>query len=358
MSIEFQSVSSDVKDTSVVIVIVNFRTPHDTCKALESLVAEAAGVPKVRVIVTDNQSGDDSTEIISGAIQSNQWSDWVQLMPLQRNGGFAYGNNEAIRVALRNDNRPDYIMLLNPDTIVEPHAIKRLVEFLNANQDYGIAGANVFLANGSPQVAARRLPQPISEFEEQIRTGVFSRLLQNYRVTLSIHPEQPTDCEWVSGAAMMIRSSLFEQIGLIDEGYFLYFEEVDFCARAKKIGCKVAVVPDSRIIHLEGASTQISNTKKRRGKYWYESRRRYFVKHFGLLGLLRADFCWSLGRTLGKLIDLLRVKSSYQSDPARFTSDLLLGDLKAILCGFAARTATGKDSRSELSSPSQFTDIE
>ena len=319
-------------DCSILIVIVNYRTPQDTCNTLKTLEPEVARLPNLNVVVTDNLSGDDSVPTIQQAIEANGWGAWASVMPLDRNGGFAFGNNEAIRAAVRSS-RPDYVMLLNPDTLVEEHAIERLVQFLNENPDYGIVGSNVFLADGQPQTAARRLPTPISEFEQQIRTGPFTRLLQRYVISLHIAADEPTPCEWVSGAAMMVRTEVFEQIGMIDEQYFLYFEEVDFCARARDAGFKCAVVPDSKIIHLEGASTNISDTKKRRGKFWYDSRRRYFTKRFGVWGLLKADFFWSAGRLLGRIIDLLRSRSSYASDPLRFTTDLLVGDVVAIASG-------------------------
>ncbi|MFC1757290.1 glycosyltransferase family 2 protein [Planctomycetota bacterium] len=319
-------------EATILIVIVNYRTPQDTCNALKSLVPEVGRLPALKAIVTDNLSGDDSTQIIQEAITTNGWESWASVMPLDRNGGFAFGNNQAIRASLKS-NRPDFVMLLNPDTLVEEHAIERLVSFLETNPEYGIAGSNVFLADGQPQTAARRLPTPMSEFEQQIRTGPFTRMLEQYVVSLPIATDQPTPCEWVSGAAMMVRTGVFEQIGMIDEAYFLYFEEVDFCARALDVGIKCAVVPDSKIIHLEGASTKISDTKQRRGKFWFESRRRYFTKRFGVWGLLKADVFWLTGRVLGRLIDLLRSRSSYASDPRRFAADLIIGDIKALATG-------------------------
>ena len=324
--------ASTAVDSSILIVIVNYRTPQDTCNTLRSLVPEREHLPGLKVVVTDNDSGDDSVQIIRDEIAASGWQSWSSVKPLERNGGFAYGNNEAIRTAMQND-RPDFVMLLNPDTLVESSAIERLADFLVRNGDYGVVGANVVLADGQPQTAARRLPTPISEFEQQVRTRPFTSLLNKYTVNLPIATDTPTECEWVSGAAMMIRTEVFEKIGMIDEGYFLYFEEVDFCARAVDEGFKVAMLPDSTIVHLEGAATKISDSKKRRGKFWYDSRRRYFMKRFGMFGLLKADFFWLTGRILGKGIDLLRSKSAYASDPSRFATDLLFGDVKAIVMG-------------------------
>ena len=216
-----------IDETTILIVIVNYRTPHDTCNTLKTLASEVPRLPGLKVVVTDNLSGDDSVSIIRDAIGANDWGLWATVMPLDRNGGFAFGNNEAIRTALRSD-RPDYVMLLNPDTLVEQHAIVRLAEFLNQNSDYGIAGSTVFLADGQPQTSARRIPTPISEFEQQVRTGAFTRLLRRYAISLPIAADEPTDCEWVSGAAMMIRTEVFEQIGMIDEKYFLYLRRSTF----------------------------------------------------------------------------------------------------------------------------------
>lgn len=324
-------------DTSVLVVIVNYRTPRDTCNALESIVSELPRLQQLKVVVTDNHSGDDSVEMIEHAINSNGWTSWASVMSLERNGGFAYGNNAAIRHVLTNESTrpPNYVMLLNPDALVEEGAIAKLVDYMNDHPKVGVAGSNVFLSDGRPQTAARRLPTPISELEHQARTGAITRLLHNYKVSLPIEEQDAVECEWVSGAAMMIRTEVFDRVGLIDEGYFLYFEEVDFCSRVLDAGFQIVVCPNSHIVHLEGAATNITEKRKRRGRYWYESRRRFFVKRYGVWGLIKADFFWAIGRIVGRTVNLLRTQSAFSSDPSCFVWDLIVGDLRAIVAGEA-----------------------
>jgi GT2 family glycosyltransferase len=133
---------------------------------------------------------------------------------------------------------------------------------------------------------------------------------------------------------MIVRRAVLEQIGLMDEGYFLYFEEADFCWRAKAAGWEIWHVPESRVMHLEGASTGIRTKARRRAKYWYDSRRRFFVKHYGVTGLAMADILWTLGRTTLLFRRLFGLGGgSGGEDPAYFMYDLLWGDLKSFLTG-------------------------
>jgi GT2 family glycosyltransferase len=129
---------------------------------------------------------------------------------------------------------------------------------------------------------------------------------------------------------------VLEQIGPMDEGFFLYFEEVDFCCRARRAGWSVWFVPESRVVHLEGSATGIRATKRRRPKYWYDSRRRFFVKYYGITGLLAADALLTLGRLSFFIRRCLRLGGRAGHDPKRFMLDLLLGDLQAILTGEAS----------------------
>ena len=124
----------------VLIVIVNYRTPDLAINCLRSLEAEIATVPGTRVVVTDNASGDDSVARLAAAVQEHSWEGWAELRPLERNGGFAYGNNAAIRPALASSDPPRYVWMLNPDTIVLPGALRAMVEFLDAKPEVGLAG--------------------------------------------------------------------------------------------------------------------------------------------------------------------------------------------------------------------------
>ncbi len=318
------------------IVIVNYRTADLAIDCLRSLSVQVSDFKNIQITVVDNNSGDDSVLRLNAALEREGWMPWVAVMALDRNGGFACGNNASIRAALASTEPVDYVMLLNPDTVALPGAIKALVEFMDTHPHAGIAGSQLENADGSVECSAHTFPSPLSELDGAARLGVLSHLLRRYVVAppsrVYAHP-----CDWVSGASMIIRRQVIEDIGLMDEKYFLYFEEVDFCRRAHQAGWQCWYVPESRVVHLEGASTGIRAPVKRRAGYWYDSRRRFFVKHYGIAGLIAADLLWAVGR----MSFLLRRGLSLgawdheNNDPKWFMFDLLWGDLRAILTGQA-----------------------
>ena len=186
---------------------------------------------------------------------------------------------------------------------------------------------------GGLECSAHTFPSPLGEFEGGARLGIISKLLSNYVVTPPLQDEAQR-CDWVSGASIIIRREVIEDIGLLDEGYFLYFEEVDFCNRAKNAGWECWYVPGSVVMHIEGASTVIQSKSLRRPAYWYNSRRRYFVKHYGVTGLILTDLLWAVGRTSYLLRRLLRLGAqSPNNDPKWFMFDILWGDFLALVSG-------------------------
>ena len=224
----------------MLVVIVNYKTPELTIDCLKSLVSEVQSLPGIRVVVTDNASSDRSAEQIQTAIDTNGWGEWASLMPLEKNGGFAFGNNEAIRPALESSNPPFYILLLNPDTIVLPGALKELWNFMEKNPEAGIAGSRLENRDGSPQRSAFRFPTILSELDSGLRLGLVSKLLSKWIVAPPV-PEEICQTDWVAGASMIVRREVFERVGLMDESYFLYYEEVDFCLQANKAGLELLV---------------------------------------------------------------------------------------------------------------------
>jgi GT2 family glycosyltransferase len=197
----------------------------------------------------------------------------------------------------------------------------------------GIAVSRLEDAAGVAECSAHHAPSPLGELVSGASLGILSRALKRYAVTPPLR-DIAHECDWISGASLMVRKEVFEEIGLLDEKYFLYFEEVDFCTRARKAGWEIWFVPESRVVHLEGSSTGIKQTARRRPQYWYDSRRRYFVKHFGVTGLMLADALWAIGRTSLALRRILGLGSGGQTrDPKSFAFDLLWGDLRCLLTG-------------------------
>ncbi len=282
-------------------------------------------------MVVDNNSNDGSVEKLNFTIMSEGWSGWVSLTTLNHNGGFAYGNNAGIRAAFASVDLVDNIILLNPDTIARPGAVRKLVIFLDQHPRVGIAGSMLENKNGGIERSAHRYHSPLSELNAGARLGLLTRLLRRY-VDREISVEEAQECDWVSGACLIVRREVIEKVGFMDEGYFLYFEEVDFCRKAQHAGWECWYVPESRVMHLEGASTGINSSAKRRAKYWYDSRRRYFVKHYGTIGLIGADLLWAIGRLSFLLRRTLHMGArGNNNDPKWYMFDLLWGDLWAIL---------------------------
>lgn len=307
----------------VLIVIVNYRTPTLTIDCLHSLANEVKSLPNLSAIVVDNDSGDGSIEQIETAIKTQGWSDWATILAAERNGGYAYGNNLAIRAALASSYPPDYILLLNPDTIARPAAIKTLVDFMEQHPQVGIVGSRLEDPDGTPQHSAFRFHTLLSELESGLRLGVISRLLSKWIIA---PPVSDVDCQtdWVAGASMMIRREVFESIGLMDEEYFMYYEEVDFCLQAKKAGWSCWYVPESRVVHLVGQSSGVTNTKippQRRPQYWFDSRRRYFLKNHGWMYAALADFLWLFGFILWRVRRVIQRKPD--PDPPHLLEDFL-----------------------------------
>lgn len=312
----------DVKqNTYLLVVIVNYRTAKLTIECLQSLVGEIKTLFNVKVVVVDNNSGDGSVEQIQTAINSYKWQDWASLIASEHNGGYAYGNNLAIRHALLSANKPDYILLLNPDTIVRPNALKILVDFMNDHPQVGIAGSRLEDPDETPQHSAFRFHTIWSELDSGLRLGIISKLLQKKIIAPPVSNEA-CQTDWVAGASMIIRQEVFEAIGLLDEEYFMYYEEVDFCLQANRSGWSCWYVPESRVVHLVGQSSGVTVTKvrpKRRPQYWFDSRKRFFLKNYGFLYAVLADGLWLTGFVLWKLRQNLQRKTD--NDPPYLLQD-------------------------------------
>jgi N-acetylglucosaminyl-diphospho-decaprenol L-rhamnosyltransferase len=314
------------------IITINYRTADLAIESLHALAPQKDALEGGQVVIVDNASGDGSVEKISSAIQSNGWSSWSRVVPMSRNGGFAFGNNVGFSQALSAQDHVDYLMLLNPDSAARPGAIEKLITFMNEHPDAGVAGSRLENADGGIECSAHTFHSPLSELVEGARLNLLTRMLSAYEVTPPLRHEAHR-CDWVSGSSMIIRRKVIEDIGMMDEGFFLYFEEVDFFQRAAKAGWQTWYVPESMVMHIEGASTGIKSTQ-RRPAYWYNSRRRYFVKHYGIVGLITADLLLSIGRLTFWLRRLLRLGAQgKQADPKYFMFDLLTSDLRAILTG-------------------------
>jgi N-acetylglucosaminyl-diphospho-decaprenol L-rhamnosyltransferase len=292
----------------VAVIIVTYRSAQLTIDALRSVEAErtASGL-RVRAIVVDNDSAD--LPVIARATEQNDWSSWLTLVNAPRNGGFAYGNNLGIAHAYA-AGIPDYIYLLNPDTQIRPGGIAALVRFLTDRPDVGIAGSTFENLDGSDWPIAFRFPTIFSELDAGLQWGVVSRLLKRW-VVARVMTTTPEPVDWICGASMMIRPAVLASTGGLDENYFLYFEETDFCRRARLAGHSTWYVPESRVMHIMGQSTSVTDTRQglqRLPPYWFESRRRYYVLAFGLWRAAAIDLVALMANSIGHLKRILQGK--------------------------------------------------
>lgn len=305
------------------IVIVNYRTADLVLACLRSLVGEVAAHPGCSVTVVDNASGDGSVQTLRAAIEAHGWQGWVRVIASPVNGGFAAGNNVAIRAALTQTPPPDYVWLVNPDTVVRRGALTTLLAFMAQHPRAGIAGGSLEDEDGTPWPYAFRFPSLWSELDDGLRLGVVSRWLARHRVVRRMGDEAaPVD--WISGANFMVRRALFDAIGLMDEGYFLYFEETDFCRQARRAGWVCWYVPQARVLHIAGQSTGITSktqAPRRRPAYWFESRRRYWLRNHGRARALAADLIWMLAFALWRVRRWLQRKPDH--DPPHLLRDFI-----------------------------------
>lgn len=282
-------------------VIVNYKTPRMTVDALAALVPELEAVAGgAQAIVVDNDSQDGSFEAIGQAAQERGWSRWVKVVRSDHNGGFGYGNNFGMRLGLAMLDRPEYFYVLNSDAFPEPGSVRKLVEFLDTHPAAGIVGSYIHGPDGTPHETAFRFPSWISEFEHPLGIGAVSRMLGRWVLAIPI-PRSAQQVDWCAGASMMVRRQVLEQVGLFDEAFFLYYEETDFCRRARLAGWPTYYVPDSSVAHIGSASTGMKDLNKRTPTYYFDSRSHYFRKNHGRLYLLLANLAWVTGYSLGHL---------------------------------------------------------
>ncbi len=227
------------------ICIVNWNTRDDLRQCLQSLPG-GAGELTLEVFVVDNASTDGSPAMVSSEFPQ------VTLLRNPNNSGFAHANNQALARC-----RGDYLLLLNSDTVVHPGALSAFVDAMEAQPEAGIGGAKLLNSDGSLQFSCRRFPTFTAGL---LRNNPIGRLfpgnakVQDYLMTDFDH-NVAAEVDWVSGAALCMRRATLEQIGLLDETYFMYCEDVDWCYRAHQAGWKIYYFPEAVITHHIGRSS-------------------------------------------------------------------------------------------------------
>ncbi len=297
----------------LMVVVVCYRAADLTIDCLRSLDADIRRIPDACVVVCENGSGKGAAEKISAAIEEEGWSDWASVKAIDPNRGFAGGNNVVLQEAMASEARPEFFLLLNADTIVRPGALLELMKAAEDHAEAGIVCPRLEWPDGEPQISCFRFHTPMSEMLAAARTGHLTKTFPRWLVPMPVS-DVPLEPEWASFACALIRSSVMEQIGLLDEGYYLYFDDVDFCRSARNAGWRVLYWPQAKVVHLRGQSNPVKAlgaARKRRPRYFYASRSWYFAKFYGLAGLWLTNALWTLGRLVSLTREVLGLKEPH-----------------------------------------------
>jgi GT2 family glycosyltransferase len=310
-----------MKQTSILVVIVNFRTPEMVLRCLESLSLEKQVFPLLRVAVIDNNSADGSVERMRSGVKNQGWEEWAQIIASDQNPGFGAGNNRILRKDLASDQPADFYFILNPDTVVFPGIFQAFLEFFLTKPEASILGPGTKNGDGILDYSAFRFPGIINSLSEGLRFGLFDRLFSRW--VIAPKPRAIAyRSDWVSGGGIFLKRKVFQVIGLFDEQFFLYFEETDLCHRAAQKGIQTWYVPAAGIMHWAGSSTGITDgTRKRMPGWWFASRRHYLRKFHGLGYVILCNLAFIFGRSIWQLRAwTTRIESN---DPHRFLWDFL-----------------------------------
>jgi GT2 family glycosyltransferase len=253
--------------TDVAIIIVTWNSRSDLVRCLSS-IADSAKRCSTNVVIVDNASSDD-TVAVAGAMCPS-----ATIVQNPHNDGFASANNRALRAL---DAR--YALLLNADTLLKPQAIDVLVSFMDAHTDAWACGPAMFNGDGTPQRTGVRFPTLWNLFVVGLlldRLFPTSRIFGSHRALFE-DPTRIREVDFVQGSCLLIRASAISSVGVLDESFFMYFEETDWCFRAKRQGGKTFLVPSAEVVHYGGG--EWGHYDAHRLEHYHRSLLNFYKKH-------------------------------------------------------------------------------
>lgn len=285
----------------IAVSIINYRTAELTRDCARSVLADMAATGEGgldgHVVIVDNRSDDGSVEQLQAWLADTPGLP-VTLVRSATNSGFSGGHNQGMAAI-----EADYYLILNSDGVLRPGFLAAMLAAAEADPGAGILVPRIEHEDGEPQVNCFRFAGPVSEFIRGVNTGPVTRLLSRYDVSLGTAPD-PAAIDWASGACLLLNGAMVRAIGPMDEGYFLYFEDAEYCLRARRAGWRLRRVPEAVMVHFRGGSGPVkalAKARKRMPAYYYASRSRFLYQAHGRAGLLAANLLWLLGRGLTQL---------------------------------------------------------
>lgn len=259
---------------SLAIVIVTYNSMREIDACLQSLIGHTQPFPTT-ITVVDNASPDGTAAHVR-----RRWPS-VQVIDAGGNAGFSRANNLGIRATAS-----DYVLLMNPDTVAPPGAIPTLVRGLAAHPAAAIAGARLLGETGFPELSWGPPIGPWNELKQKVLSGLYHRKVRRIVRKVDKLSRTPREVAWVSGACMVIRRPDLEAVGLLDERFFMYTEDVDLCVAMTKRGRKILYVAGAEVVHHRGRSARQNPETERLRR---QSQIAYYQKHLPLWApLLRA----------------------------------------------------------------------
>ena len=290
----------------IVVSIINFRTGDLTVQCIQSVLADMDGINGL-VVVVDNLSEDGSAEHIQDWIADQPEGTPVKLIQSQTNSGFSGGHNQGIQAA-----KADFYLILNSDAVLRPGFLHTILDSARAAPETGFFAPLIEYDDGGIQDSCFRFHSPLSEFVRTARSSLVTRLFKRYDVSLGPDPD-PSQIQWASFACILLNGKMVQDIGPMDEGYFLYFEDVEYCWRAAQAGWRVTQIRDACAVHFRGGSGPVKTLYEKRARlprYYYSSRTRFLYQAYGLHGLIATNLLWYLGRIIKHAYRLLGRKIS------------------------------------------------
>lgn len=325
--------SSDA--SRLVVSTVNYRTPEITIQCLASLAPEIAAMEDARVVVVDNASGDDSVSRISEAIEANGWS-WCDLVASTSNQGYAGGINRGLEAG----GPCDYALVLNNDTIIHPGTIAACIQTMKQEATVGAMSCRLLHDEEGVQSVGRRFPSPARVIVSSLGLPWRLPALFGWADTEDPRWDRATtrrEVDWIGGAFMLVRGEIIESLGGMDESFFFYGEDVEWCHRMKRAGWTCLYDPTHAITHLGAMSSSSEKfDPRRRRAQSYHARYMIQEKCYGRLasGVLRAtDITMQALRVLKLRVTGRPSDEAYST--AREDLDLLRHGLRGGARGFA-----------------------